>query len=154
MENTTTQKLEVSKEFSVPVTNLYKAWITAEDLKAWWHPINSNLTDVQNNVKQGGDIKYVFANEDGAGSFIITGTYKEVKEEKRLVYTWNWEVSADSIGDSNYLLSISFVDLGDNRSRLEVVQEYFKAEESIQPHREGWEKALADLDLYLSQEAL
>ena len=153
MENTTTQKLEVAKEFSVPVSKIYKAWITAEDLKAWWQPMNSNLTEVENSVKQGGDIKYVFANEDGDGSFSINGTYKEVAQEKRLVYTWNWEVSADGVGDSNYLLSVSFTDLGGNRSRLEVVQEDFNAEESIKPHQEGWEKALADLEHYLSNQA-
>ena len=150
---TTTQRLEVSKEFNVTASKLYEAWIKEEHLKAWWHPMNNNLQEVENNVSEGGQVKYVFVNAEGEHSFTISGKYKEVAAGKRLVYTWNWDVPTDSIGSSTYILAISFIDMDNNRSRIEVIQEDFKEEESVQPHKEGWEKALADLENYLSQKA-
>ena len=115
--------------------------------------MNNNLQEVDNNVSEGGQVKYVFVNAEGEHSFTISGKYKEVDAGKRLVYTWNWDVPADSIGSSTYILAISFIDIDKNRSRIEVIQEDFKEEESVQPHKEGWEKALADLENYMSQKA-
>lgn len=146
---TNTLKLDVSKDFKVPVERLYKAWITEEDLKQWWHPMGNNLQELTNNLEQGGDIKYVFASESGEQNFTITGNYEEVKEGERLAYSWNWEVPAETLGSSQYRLTVLFT-TQDSGSRLQVTQENFADEEAIQPHKEGWDKGLSDLQQYLS----
>lgn len=151
MEKTNSIQLNVSKEFSVPVERLYKAWINPEDLKQWWRPMGNQLQQATTKPEQGAPIEYVFATEQGTHSFTITGTYKEVQDGARLVYTWNWQVPAQAVGDSEFLLTIVFSSQGSS-SRIEVTQDNFKDEEALQPHREGWEKALNDLHRYLSQQ--
>lgn len=152
METNNAIKLEVTKDFPVPAARLYQAWITLEELKQWWHPMGNNLQQASTKPEQGGAIEYVFANEHGAHSFTIKGVYKEVEEGARLVYTWNWELPVAAVGNSEFILTVVFSS-NEAGSRLAVTQENFTAEEAVQPHREGWEKALDELHGFLSQQA-
>lgn len=150
METAKAIKLEVSKAFPVPVARLYQAWIAPEELKQWWHPMGNTLQRAITKPEVGAPVEYVFATESGEHSFTTSGTYKEVQEGQRLVYTWNWQLPAATVSDSDYLLTIQFSSEGSG-SRLLVTQENFKDEEAVQPHREGWEKGLEELHRFLSQ---
>jgi uncharacterized protein YndB with AHSA1/START domain len=141
--------VSVTKDFSVPADRLYRAWVTPEELKQWWHPMGNQLKEVTNELKEGGQIRYVFQNNHQGHSFEIHGQYEEVKESQKLVYSWNWEVPGQNFEESKYRLSVVFTGQ-DNSSRLEVRQENFADEEAIHPHREGWDKALNDLQQYLT----
>jgi len=150
MENAKAIQLNVTKEFPVPVTRLYQAWIEPEELKKWWHPMGNNLQHATTKPQQDGPVEYTFANEQGAHSFTIKGQYKEVEEGTRLAYTWNWDVPEATVGNSAYLLTVVFSSNAGG-SQLSVTQENFTEEEAVQPHREGWEKALNELRQFLSQ---
>lgn len=149
MENKTLE-LKVEHSFSVPVERLYQAWITEDDLKQWWKPADNQLKKAAQEVKEGGDISYEFVGKDDQLSLVITGKYKEVKENEKLVYSWNWDVSAEGVQKSDHELTIEFLADGD-QSKIKVTQDNFKDDESITPHKEGWIKALDSLDQYLSQ---
>jgi uncharacterized protein YndB with AHSA1/START domain len=142
-------KLDVSKSFPVPAARLYQAWINAEDLKQWWHPMGNILQHAITKPAAGAPVEYVFATETGVHSFTIKGTYKEVEESQRLVYTWNWELPAATIGNSAFLLTVVFSN-EETGSRLSVTQQNFADAEAVQPHREGWEQALNDLQHFLA----
>lgn len=150
MESSSAIRLYVHKNFSVPQERLFEAWTREEDLKSWWHPLGHQLDKVINELREGGPISYEFRNTDGGRVLLIKGVYKEVKEKEKLVYTWNWRFEEERIGNAEYLLEVRFLPQ-DNDSRLEVVQENFSDEEAIQPHKEGWEKALQDLKEYLEK---
>lgn len=141
-------KIELEHDFAVPVTRLYQAWITTEDLKQWWKPSENKLVKVEQQVQEGGDIRYEFEGQNGQTSLIITGKYSEVKPDEKLVYSWNWDVSADGVSKSDHHLNISFLANGD-QSKIKVEQDNFENEESITPHKEGWVKALDALDNFL-----
>ncbi len=149
MENNSSLEVQATKKFNVPVQRLYEAWISEKDLKQWWHPMGNQLMQLVNELKEGGQILYAFETAEQKPAFKISGEYKEVKEQQRLVYTWNWEVPDSAVGDSDFELTIVFSEAG-NGSRLDVKQANFKTEEAIQPHKEGWEKALNDLAQHLS----
>ena len=152
-------KIEISKHFSQTTEVIYTAWTEAEQLKAWWKPMNNILTEVSNDIKPGGAVKYIF--ESG---LIISGNYDEVLQNEKLVYSWNWDFPKDEIKNASYKLNVTFkAFLGnsdtilnikfiteDMGSTLHVIQTNFENEESIQPHKEGWEKGLNDLAAYLS----
>lgn len=142
--------MSAEKDFSVPVEQLYKAWITPEDLKQWWHPSDNKLKTVELDIREGGALKYEFEGPDGNISVVITGEYKEAKPNEKLVYTWNWQVTGSSLKQSDHQLSITFQPAGQG-SKISVVQENLQSDESITPHREGWEKALDDLFSYLNK---
>ncbi len=137
-------KVSISKEFHAPVEKLYKAWTQPELLKQWWKPMNKTLTEVTNDLQKDGDVRYVF--EDN--SLVIEGKYMEVKENEKLLYSWNWQLAKDDIKDSSYKLTIEFSGK-DDTSNITVLQENFVNEEGALPHKEGWEKGLNDLKEFL-----
>ena len=137
-------QVHIRKNFAVSKAELYSAWVEEAELKQWWMPMNKHLLDVQNEIKEGGSIAYRFEND-----LTIDGQYREVQPEEKLVYSWNWEVPGQNFEESKYRLSVVFTGQ-DNSSRLEVRQENFADEEAIHPHREGWDKALNDLQQYLT----
>lgn len=146
METNKTFKLETSKELSVPAHQLYKAWTEPEQLKQWWKPIGNHLNEVTNDIKKGGKVAYKFAED----TLRISGEYLEVKEGESLVYTWNWEFPNDAVKNGNFKLNVRFENKS-NGSQLHVTQENFEDEETLQPHKEGWDKALNDLKNYLDR---
>ena len=151
METSQAIKLDIAKSFPVTADRLYQAWTSPEDLKQWWHPMGNILQRATTKPQVGAPVEYVFATEAGAHSFTINGQYKEVQENQRLVYTWNWNLPAATVGNSAFLLTVVFNNEGTG-SRLSVTQENFTDEEAVHPHSEGWEKALNDLHHFLSQQ--
>ena len=149
MENNQNLSVRISRDFAVPVDRLYTAWTTETDLRAWWQPMGNTLHHLTNDLKEGGSLQYEFHTKEGELAFKIEGVYREVAPNKKLVYTWNWKVPNDTIQDSEFLLTIKFHGQG-SESTLQVQQENFVNEEAVLPHQQGWEKALEDLQSYLS----
>jgi uncharacterized protein YndB with AHSA1/START domain len=150
MESAVDLNVEVSKEFNVPVERLYQAWTSEQDLKQWWHPMENRLKHLTNDLRPGGEVVYTFESNQGHEVLTIKGNYKEVEAGKKLVYTWNWQLPTPAVHNSDFLLTVLFEPAG-NGSRLHVKQEHIAHEEALQPHRDGWEKALTNLERYLSQ---
>ena len=144
MENNSSN-LNVSKQFNCSKDALYNAWTQPEQLKQWWKPMGKQLTQVVNNIKEGGEVKYVF--EDN--SLTIDGKYEKVQGQDLLEYTWNWHLKAERIEDAKYKLSVRF-EGESNNATISVTQTGFEKEESVQPHKQGWEEGLQQLQEYLS----
>jgi len=136
--------IEIERLFDVDVETLFKAWTEAEHLKEWWHPMGESLTDVKNELKEGGTVAYYV----GESGLEITGTYSEVLPGEKLVYSWVWNMN-DEGSESGYSLNVSFFAEGDG-SKLHVIQDGFSGPEFLKPHQEGWDKGLDDLGSYLS----
>ncbi|HEX2606702.1 MAG TPA: SRPBCC domain-containing protein [Flavisolibacter sp.] len=143
-----TLQLEVEKEFTATVADLYKSWTEEQELQQWWQPMGNRLVKVTNNLKEGGSVLYEFQNANGEHTFFISGVYKEVKPQEKLVYTWNWELPEDLVSDSFFMLTVYFSESASG-SKLRVIQENFANEESVQPHKEGWDQALEHLRQHL-----
>jgi len=145
MEINKALKVEVEKSFSVSTDELYNAWTNPGQLKQWWKPMGHPLQEVTNEIRKGGTVRYVFA----GNKLIITGEYLDVKEKQELVYTWNWELPEDPIRNAKYKLTVQFTPTG-NGSKIHVIQDNFQDEETMLPHREGWEKGLEELEQFLA----
>lgn len=114
--------------------------------------MGNQLTHVTNELAEGGTVRYQFRNGETDDVIEITGQYETVKPAEHLVYSWIWHLPHLPVGNGDYKLNIVFTAAGSG-SRLEVRQENFGSEEAVQPHREGWEKALNDLEAHLTQQA-
>jgi uncharacterized protein YndB with AHSA1/START domain len=141
--------LHAEKTYTVSAARLYRAWTTPEELMRWWHPGTSRLVSVTNELQEGGTVKYDFNNDKGY-AFSISGTYQEVVPEKRLVYTWNWQIPEDSVGEGEHKLSVEFVDEGAGNTTLRVTQESLNDQEAIHPHHFGWDEGLEALRVHLA----
>lgn len=140
-------EIETSKAFKVPVERLYQAWINDENLKAWWHPFNKNLREVVNDLRKDGIIEYRF---DGEQKCNVTGRYKEVEENKRLVYSWDWDLEHDDMQSGEFTLTIDFIAEGEG-SRLNIKQEGFIDDDAAEPHKKGWDRGLESLRQHLEE---
>ena len=149
MENTT-QSIQAQKTFSASVNDLYDAWTNPEKLKEWWKPAGNKLVNVENDVREGGAIKYEFEGDDNRKTIVITGEYKEVKPAQRLVYSWNWQiVGSDKLSNNHFELTIEFSGEGSG-SKIAVTQADEDAEESVHPRKKGWDDELESLSKFLS----
>lgn len=151
MEVKNQMQIELSKEFGVTTEKLYKAWTYEQDLKQWWQPMGNKLTGLTNELREGGKVEYQFSTTQGDEAFTISGIYKDVQPAKKLVYTWNWKLPSPSVQDTDFLLTIEFASAVSGSS-LHVVQQQFTSDELVQPHHEGWEKALESLAAFLQKQ--
>jgi len=118
MENNSSN-LHVSKEFECSNKTLYNAWAQPEKLKQWWKPMGNTLTDVVNDVKEDGEVKYTFKNNH----LTIDGKYEKVQGHDLLEYTWNWHMKTEPVPDAPYKLSVRFE--GDNNTSAISVAKRF-----------------------------
>ena len=148
--NNTDQTVEVTRQFTKSVQELYDAWINEDKLKQWWHPANNKLVHVENEVIEGGNIKYEFETHNGDKSFVITGQYKEVEPAAKLVYTWNWKMpGSDASKESHFELTVKFTG-NETGSGIHIIQRDLDKEEVIHPRQKGWEEELESLAQFLS----
>ena len=145
MSNTEKAVVHVTKNFPVKKEELYKAWTEPEQLKQWWKPMGKQLTAVENNIKQGGQIRYQFEDD-----LQVSGTYKEVDEGTKLVYSWKWQFPQESVHNGDYRLTVEFKD-SEEGSALDVSQENIQQEHAVKPHEEGWNEALDALHQHVSK---
>jgi uncharacterized protein YndB with AHSA1/START domain len=142
--------LEISKTFPVDEKKLFQAWVTPDEIKKWWTPLNSHLKDVNIELKENGKLKFIFENQEQETSFTISGKFLEIIENKRLVYTWEWELDKISSEETKFKLTIDFEGHPEG-SQINIVQESFSKEEAVYPHKEGWERGLNKLYNYLEK---
>lgn len=133
-------------DFAADVASLYQAWTEEEHLKQWWHPNGNTLESVTNELQEAGAVAYHFAE----AGLKITGNYKEVVPNEKLVYTWNWELGDQALEKAEYVLTIEFKS-ADSGSSLHVLQEGFANVEDVTPHEDGWKAGLESLKNHLEQ---
>lgn len=141
--NSQEQTVNIQKEFNAVKDNLYRAWTEEGSLKSWWKPMDKTLVSVENDIRPGGKVVYTFE-----GDLKIHGEYKEAQPGEKLVYSWIWDLPENGVHGGDYQLTVSFGGEGE-KSTLSVLQEAFQNEQSVQPHREGWEQALDDLKRFV-----
>lgn len=135
--------IRLTENFPASKETLSNAWTEPGQLKQWWKPMNRQLIDVQNDLREGGKVVYHFTE-----GLTINGNYQQVREGDLLVYTWIWNLPEEAVHKGDYLLTIKFS--GDaHKSTLDVTRENFRNEHAIQPHEEGWRESLKDLKNYL-----
>lgn len=146
MESKGQSTLNASKTFQVPVEALYKAWTDAEQLRQWWKPMGLTLTQVENEMREGGKIAYQFEGQEGT-SLTIDGTYQEVQPPQRLVYTWNWQLPDEKL-NSAYKLEVVFESL-ESGSSISITQQEDEQQESVKPKASAWDEELSKLASFL-----
>ena len=139
--------IEFSQEFSVSAETLFEAWTTPDQLKSWWHPTGDSLSEVKNELRDGGAIVYEFEKKE----FRVTGKYQEVKLNEKLVYSWEWDFTND-LPEEKYILTIRFENNASG-SILHVKQEGLPGEEAALPHQDAWKAELENLKSYLENAA-
>ena len=124
-------KITVEKKVAAPIEEVWRAWVTPEDIKQWnaasddWHTTAASV-----DLREGGQFSSRMEAKDGSMGFDFAGTYTKVVEPARLEYRF---------GDRH--ASVSFAPQPGGTTQVTVV---FDAEQtfSVEQQQGGWQAIL------------
>jgi uncharacterized protein YndB with AHSA1/START domain len=90
----TKPSLTIRRRFNAPRTNVYAAWTDPEQMQRWFGPAGARTLEAQADVRVGGRFRVIFRTPDGE-DHEVTGVYREVMADTRLVFTWAWRSTAE-----------------------------------------------------------
>lgn len=93
MEEQNKTELIIIRTFDVSREQVWNAWTKPELLKKWWGPKEYSCPDCEIDLRVGGKYLYSMLGKDGKKIW-VTGTYKEIIPNQKLVFT-------DSFADEN-----------------------------------------------------
>jgi len=150
--------LVLTRIFDAPRELVFKAWTDPQHLAQWWGPHQFTNPVCEIDARPGGAIRIHMRGPDG-NEHPMTGTFREVVEPERLVYTF---AVPDEKGNPLFegLQSITFAD-HNGKTKLTLTVHIFNAAPAAAPMlagmEQGWSESLERLrDLLANnfQEAL
>lgn len=87
----TAAEFTLERRLAAPIARVWRAWTHPDELTAWLHPedLRSPRPDIFADVREGGRYRYVMADPTDGARYPAGGTYLEVDEPHRLVFTWS-----------------------------------------------------------------
>ena len=131
-------EITIGVEVSAPLEEVWKSWITAEDITKWnfaideWHCPSANI-----DFQVGGKFNYKMEAKDGSMGFDFTGVFTEIDPQKTIVFKL----------DDNRRVVVEFVD----SEKGVKVSQTFEAEDenSAEQQRQGWLSILGNFKYHV-----
>ncbi|MEE1929679.1 SRPBCC domain-containing protein [Streptomyces sp. TRM 70351] len=105
------QGFTITRMLDAPRDLVWRAWTEPDEMARWFHPRGATTPreEVHVDLRVGGRYGYVMV-ADGTGERVSTGgTYLEIDEPGRLVFTWG---HPDAAADASPVITLTFADLG------------------------------------------
>jgi uncharacterized protein YndB with AHSA1/START domain len=110
----------------------------------WFGPDSGAVKSAETDVRVGGHYAIVFNTEDGEEHH-VSGTYKEVEENRKLAFTWMWRTMPER--ESFVIITIKPEGEG---CILTLHHEQFFDEPARDRHELGWSGALDKLERFVA----
>lgn len=137
-----TTALQVTRLIKATPECAFAAWTTPDQIKNWFGPGASRVSDAQIDLQPGGKYRFRAFNEQGA-EMTVHGEYREVSRSSKLVFTWQWEDDPDWDNVTS-VVTVDFIKR-DGGTEVRITQEGFPSSESSDRHEEGWNGSLDKL---------
>ncbi len=111
--------IDISREFDAPVEAVFRAHKDPELVKQWLGPNGYEMNVETYEFETGGRYRYVHTDPEGTG-YAFNGVFHVVRENEFAIQTFEFEGYPDVVS----IESLTFVDLGDGRTRLESHSTY------------------------------
>ena len=119
------QSLTFTREFDAPAEAVFRAHVEQDLFVRWIGPRGTRCEVERFDAVTGGAFRYSVV---GDRPYTFHGSYHEVTAPSRIVHTWEF---ADDPGRPT-LETLTFVELGDDRCRLEGVSLYSSVEQCLE----------------------
>ena len=138
----TDRTIRVEREFDAPRARVWRAY-TEPDLIAQWWGRGNKLDVVKLEVERGGHWRFVEHSDHGEHGF--EGRYGDITAPERIVQTFEWDgMPAHPVRET-----MTLTDLGDGRTRMNIVSQFYTREE-----RDGMAQSGMEVGMNQSYEAL
>jgi uncharacterized protein YndB with AHSA1/START domain len=129
-------ELILTRDLRAPRARVFAAWTDVRQASHWWAPRDFTTLSCEMDVRPGGIWRRRMRAPDGS-VILKHGVYRDVVAPERLVFTYITE-NAAGVVDPETLVSLTFVDLGDGRTRLTLWHTGFETDAARDDHRGGW----------------
>jgi uncharacterized protein YndB with AHSA1/START domain len=140
-------ELTITRIFDAPVALVFAAWTRPEHLVRWSCPRGFTIPFSDGDIRTGGWFKTCMRSPDGEDNW-VSGVYREVVENRRLVFTHAWDDASGNRGHET-LVTVTLEDAG-GKTRLTLHQAFFLTESSRAGHNGGWSESLDKLAEFLA----
>lgn len=143
------RELSIERVFDAPRKLVWEAWTDGGHIAAWWGPPNMTTQVLVQDLRAGGEWKYIMVAPDGS-EFPSFGTFSEVVEYERIVTTADF--GKVTVGVT---MTILFEEVEDGTKLTLIVthptEEYKKAQEDM-GFQHGWGAHFDSLTAFLAEQ--
>lgn len=137
--------LTLVRRYQAAPEKVWRALTQPEALKQWMGPSDDFKCPVAEiDLRVGGRYHIGMQSPDGQ-MHNVSGVYREVVPNRKLVYTWAWETTPDR--ESMVTVALRAVDDG---TELTLTHEQFFDAEARDHHDQGWQGCFARLERFLA----
>jgi uncharacterized protein YndB with AHSA1/START domain len=141
-------ELLITRTFDAPVSLVFACWSEPRHMKCWMGPANFTCPEVEIDFRVGGTYRAMIRSaEHGENSF--GGAYREIEQDRRLVFTFAWDNDGPSKGIET-LVTITFEER-DGKTVQTFHQRPFLNVERRDSHTGGWNGAFDKQQAYAAK---
>jgi len=132
--------LTIKRRLKAPPAKVFAAWTDPEKLMNWMGPPGYTGHRAESDTRVGGRFRWMMKSPGGEISD-VSGVYREVVANERLVFTWAWK----STPERESLVTVELKPDGDG-TLLTLIHEQFFDQEARDGHERGWSGSLDKLE--------
>jgi uncharacterized protein YndB with AHSA1/START domain len=140
------REFTLNRVLRAPRALVFRAFIEPERMKMWWAPRGFRILSCALDLRQGGAWRMRIQSEATGAVQTEIGTYREISEPERLVFTHAW-VRSDGTLTPPTLVTVDFTER-DGRTEVSFTQSNFVSDDFCKSHEDGWTSSLEQLIEY------
>jgi NAD(P)-dependent dehydrogenase (short-subunit alcohol dehydrogenase family)/uncharacterized protein YndB with AHSA1/START domain len=143
--------LRIHRAFQATRENVFQLWTNPEAIRNWFiHGTEAVwIAPPQVQARSGGEFHYSL--RSGEKDFHLSGTFHEMRELERLVFSWHWENLHIIEAPGDTVVMLEFLDRG-SRTEIILTQTGFASEVARDAHRAGWARCFDGIAALLDAE--
>ena len=141
----TIDSLRMTRLIQADQQAVWNAWTQPEQMKQWSCPEPGGVQELSSDFRVGGSFTIKMRVE--GSEYTAFGTYREIDEPNRVVYTWDWKEEEHRVGET--LVTVKFEARGD-ATEIVLLHEGFPAVEAKEGHEQGWGACLSHFEALLA----
>ena len=136
----TKPSLTLKRRLKAPPEKVYEAWTQPAQMMRWWGGNNEATRTAETDLRVGGRFHVGFKGDTGE-QHDVSGVYKEVVPNRKLVFSWAWRTTPER--ESQVTIDIKPDTDG---SILTLTHEQFFNDKARDDHGRGWGFGLDQLE--------
>lgn len=140
--------LTVTRIFDAPRETVWSAWIDFNHAEYFDGPPGHPMKSMRSDLRVGGTWRNVMRYE--GKELPQGGVYREIEKPDVLSFTFAWETDV-GIGGTETLVTVTFEEIGPDKTRLTLQQGVFPTTQARDGHRGGWNRMLDGFAQFLAQ---